>query len=123
MVEVYQKGDFKKPDRRKVARPQDRRVNPRFIFFADCELIDRSSRSHYETRVTEISVGGCFVDLAVVIQQGTDLHIRIRNEDRIFETEGRAAYTHPSMGIGVAFINVSPESQQVLNGWIQSLMR
>jgi hypothetical protein len=43
MVEVYRKGDFKKRDRSKVARPEGCRVHPRYIFFADCELTDRSS--------------------------------------------------------------------------------
>jgi PilZ domain len=123
MVEVYRKGDFKKPDRRQAARPQDRRVNPRFIFFADCELIDHSSGSHYETRVTDISCGGCFVDLSVAIAQGTDVHIRVRKDDHIFETEGVAAYIYPTMGIGIAFVDVSPQSQQVLDGWIQGLTR
>jgi hypothetical protein len=99
MVEVYRKGDFQKPDRRKANR--DRRVHPRYIFFADCELTDRSTGSHYETRVAEISMGGCFVDLTVAIPQETDVHLRVRKDDRIFETEGHAAYTYPSMGIGL----------------------
>jgi hypothetical protein len=50
MVEVYRKGDFQKPDRRKANR--DRRVHPRYIFFADCELTDHSTGSYYENRVT-----------------------------------------------------------------------
>jgi hypothetical protein len=123
MVEAYRKGDFKKPDRRKSARPEDRRVHPRFIFFADCELTDCSNGSHYETRLTEISLGGCFVDLGVAIPQGTDVNVRVRKDDHIFETEGVAAYIYPSMGIGIAFVNVSLENQQVLDGWIQSLTR
>jgi PilZ domain len=123
MVEPYRKGDFKKPDRRRSARPEDRRVHPRFIFFADCELTDRSNGSHYEARVTEISLGGCFVDLIVPIPQGTDVDIRVRKDDQIFDTEGVATYIYPSMGIGIAFVNVSPASQQVLDSWIQSLTR
>jgi hypothetical protein len=117
------RADFKKPDRRKSSRPEDRRVHPRFIFFADCELTDRSNGSHYETRVTEISLGGCFVDLSVAIAQGTGLHIRVRKDGQIFDTEGIAAYIYPSMGIGIRFVNVSSESQEVLNGWIESLTR
>jgi hypothetical protein len=123
MVEVYRKGDFKKPDRRKAARPEDRRVHPRYVFFADCELTDRSSGSHYETRVTEISLGGCFVDLVVPIVQGTDLHLRVTKEDRTFEAEARAVYTYPSMGNGIAFVSVSPENQRILEDWVQSLRR
>jgi PilZ domain len=123
MVEIYRKGDLKKADRRKSARPENRRVHPRFIFFADCELTDRSSASHYEIRVMEIAAGGCFVDLTVAIEQGTDAHIRIRKDDGIFEAEGRAAYINSSMGIGIAFISVSPERQLVLDGRIQRLTR
>jgi hypothetical protein len=121
MVEVYRKGDFQKPDRRKANR--DRRVHPRYIFFADCELTDHSTGSYYENRVTDISQGGCFVDLTVAIPQGTEVHIRVRKDDRIFETEGVAAYIYPSMGIGIAFVSVSLESQLVLDAWIQSLTR
>jgi hypothetical protein len=123
MVELYRKGDFKKPERRKAGRPGDRRAHPRYVFFADCEVTDGSSGSRYETRVTEISLGGCFVDLAVLITQGTDLHLRISNEDRTFEADARAVYTFPSMGNGIAFISVSPEDQLILEDWIQSLQR
>ncbi len=119
MVELYRKGDFQKLDRRKA----DRRAHPRYVFFAECDLTDRSSGSRYEARITEISLGGCFVDLLVPLAQGTDLHIRITKEDRTFEAEARAVYTYPSMGNGIAFISVSPQSQQVLDGWIQTLTR
>ena len=121
MVEVYRKGDFQKPDRRKANR--DRRAHPRYIFFADCELTDHSTGSYYENRVTDISQGGCFVDLTVAIPQGTGVHIRARKDDQIFETECVAAYIYPSMGVGVAFVNVSPQNQQVLDRWIESLTR
>jgi hypothetical protein len=121
MVEVYRKGDFKKPDRRRSARPEDRRVHPRYVFFADCELTDRSAGTHYENRVTEIAMGGCFVDLKVALAMGTDVHLRVKKEDQIFEADGRAVYNHTSMGIGIAFVSIGPESQQVLEGWIQKL--
>ncbi|MGA8233449.1 MAG: PilZ domain-containing protein [Candidatus Acidiferrales bacterium] len=121
MVEVYRKGDFQKPDRRKPNR--DRRVHPRYIFFADCELTDRSTDSHYEVRVTEISAGGGFVDLIVAIPPETEVHLRVRSEDRIFQAEGRVAYHPPSMGHGITFVRSSPDSQQILDGWIQSLTR
>jgi hypothetical protein len=121
MVEVYRKGDFQKPDRRKANR--DRRAHPRYILFADCELTDRSTGSYYENRVTDISQGGCFVDLTVAIPQGTEVHIRVRKGDQIFETEGVAAYIYPSMGVGIAFGSVSPQNQQILDGWIENLTR
>jgi hypothetical protein len=123
LVEVYQKGDFKKPDRRKATRPEDRRVHPRYIFFADCDLADRTAGTHYETRVTELAMGGCFVDLPVALAMGTDVHIRVRKEDQIFDADGRAVYNQNAMGNGIAFVSVSPESQKVLESWIQKLAR
>jgi hypothetical protein len=123
VVEVYKKGDFKKPDRRKATRPEDRRVHPRYVFFADCELTDRTAGTHYETRVTELAMGGCFVDLTVALAMGTDVRIRVRNEDQIFEADGRAVYNQNAMGNGIAFVSVSPENQKILENWIQKLAR
>ena len=122
MVEIYRKGDYKKTDRRKATRPEDRRVHPRFIFFADCVLTDAASDTH-NTRVTEISMGGCFVDLTAAIAPGTEVHIRVTKEERTFEAEGRVLYTVPSVGSGIVFVRVSPENQGLLEGWIKNLLR
>jgi hypothetical protein len=123
MVDPHDKGDSKKADRRKSRRGEDRRVHPRYDFFAQCELTDKSSGTRYEARVTQIAMGCCFVDLPVVLPQGTDVNARIIKEGRTFEAEGRAMYSYPSMGNGIAFVSMTLENQQILEGWIKSLAR
>jgi hypothetical protein len=63
------------------------------------------------------------VDLPVALAMGTDVRIRVRKEDQIFEADGRAVYNQSAMGNGIAFVSVSPESQQVLETWIQKLAK
>ena len=121
MVEIYRKGDYKKPDRRKEIRPEDRRIHPRFVFFADCELKDSSGS--YKTRVTEISKGGCFVEMAGPIVRDTDVSISITKDERIFEASGRLLYAVPSVGSGIVFVNVTPANSQILEDWISNLSR
>jgi hypothetical protein len=115
----HDKCDSKKTDRRKSRRGEDRRVHPRYDFFARCELADKSSGTLYEGRVTQIATGCCFVDLPVVLPQGTDVVVRITKEGRAFEAEGRATYNYASMGIGIAFTSLSQENQQTLEDWIK----
>jgi hypothetical protein len=123
MVDARDKGNSKMADRRKSRRGEDRRVHPRYDFFAQCELTVRSSGARYEARVTQIAMGCCFVDLSVVLPQGTDVNMRIIKEGRTFEGEGRATYSYPSMGNGIAFVSMTLENQQILKQWIESLAR
>ena len=122
MVE-HGKGDSKMADQRKSRRGEDRRVHPRYDFFAQCELTVKSSEARYEARVTQIAIGCCFVDLPAILPQGTDVRVRINKEGRTFEAQGRATYSYPSMGNGIAFVSMTLENQQILEGWIKSLAR
>jgi hypothetical protein len=117
----HDEGDSKKTDRRQSRRSEDRRVHPRYDFFAQCELTDRSSETLYRGRVTQIAMGCCFVDLPVMLPQGTDVIVRIIKEGRTFEAEGRATYNYASIGIGVAFTSLSLENQQALEDWIKKV--
>lgn len=122
MVEIYRKGDYKNTDRRKETRPDERRVHPRFAFFADCMLID-SAGQHYGTRVKEISMGGCFVDSTAAIARDSNVEIRFVKDGVTFKAEGRVLYTVPSVGSGIEFVSMSPENRELLEGWIKNLAR
>jgi hypothetical protein len=123
MTDAANKSDSKKPDRRKSRRGEDRRVHPRYDFFAQCELRDKSSGTCYEGRVTQIAMGCCFVDLPVVLPQGTDVNVRIIKEGRTFEAEGRTTYNYPSMGNGIAFVSLTVENKEILERWIENVPR
>lgn len=112
MAESYNTGN--------VAR--DRRLNPRSIFIAHCLLVGASGARH-ETRVTEISMGGCFVDLKDSLPVAMQLHVSITKDGRVFEAEGRAIYSLPPVGIGIVFVSMTPENQRIVQTWIRSLER
>jgi hypothetical protein len=107
-------------DNDNIAR--DRRVNPRFIFIADC-LLAGTSGARYETRVTELSMGGCFVDLKEPLPVGAHVRVSITKDGRVFEAEGRAIYSLPPVGIGIVFVSVNSENQKIIQTWLRSLQR
>src|ERR1700722_4008300 len=59
-------------------------------------------------------MGCCFVDPPVLLPQGTAVNVRINKEGQSFEAEGRATYSYPSIGNGIAFISMTLENQQIL---------
>jgi hypothetical protein len=75
MTDAPDQRDEKKTDGRKPRRGEDRRVYPRYVFLTQCELTDRSSGTLDKGRVTQIAMGCCFVDLPVVLAQGTDVNV------------------------------------------------
>jgi|ERR1700683_1620629 hypothetical protein len=119
----HEKGDSKKADQRKSRGGEDRRVHPRYDFFAQCELTDKLAGTRYEVPVTQIARGCCFVDLPFAMPQGTAVHVRILKEGRTFEAEGRATYSYPSMGNGIAFVSMTLENQETLERWIENVAR
>lgn len=122
MAEIYRKGDYKNTERRKETRPEERRVHPRFVFFAECVLMDGEGQ-RYETRVTEISMGGCFVDSTAAIARDSNVEIRFTKDGFTFKAEGRVLYTVASVGSGIMFVSMSQENQSILQDWIGNLVR
>jgi hypothetical protein len=49
--------------------------------------------------------------------------VGIIKEGRTFEAEGRAAYSYPSMGNGIAFVSMTLENQEILERWIENVAR
>jgi hypothetical protein len=84
---------------------QELRRSPRFPFVAVAEL------SHPESsRVAELSLNGCYVDMLNTLPIGSVVTIKIFAESDCFEATAKAIYTHPNLGMGLAFQEVSIKS-------------
>ena len=99
----------------------ERRKVPRYSFFADAEVVELSSDMHFKARVSELSEYGCYIDILNPVPNGLNVHLTIYKDQQQFQTEGRVIYNHPTMGMGIVFVNVRTEQKQVLNGWLKQL--
>ena len=63
-------------------------------------------------RVSDLSVGGCFVDTIVPVNVGEFVRIRIRlSDDQWEQMVGEVAYILPGFGFGLSFAGISEEQK------------
>src|SRR6516164_7858134 len=98
---------------------QERRRTPRISFIAHAELREDASQVRVVSRVSELSLGGCYLDMMNPFPPGTMVTLRITAGEETFETRGKIIYTQPNIGAGVAFLDVDPKYQAVLRHWLE----
>lgn len=69
--------------------------------------------------LTDISSGGCYVEMSTPFPPGTSVEIIVRTHDMKLHTQGVVQSTHPSFGMGVQLILKTAEDHDQ----VQSLIR
>jgi hypothetical protein len=97
---------------------RERRRTPRYVFFASAELLEEKSEVRVASRVSELSLYGCYLDMMNPFPKDTMVLLRIWTDERVFQTKGRIIYSQPNMGAGVVFLDVQPMYQPILQNWL-----
>jgi len=100
----------------------ERRRTPRYTFIASAELIEETSDVRIATRVSELSLHGCYLDMMNPFPQGTKVLIKIFTDAEFFESLATVMYSQHNMGMGVKFDDVKPHFTNVLNQWLLRAM-
>ena len=75
------------------------------------------------SRVSELSLHGCYLDMMNPFPTGTMVLVKISAGDAFFEAKSKIIYSQPNMGAGVGFLQVLPDSQVVLERWLEEAER
>lgn len=102
----------------KGSQHSERRSAPRFPFVAEAEVTELSSEARLSARISELSLGGCYVDTLNPFPQQTFVQLRLIQGKEIFETRARVIYFHPGIGMGLAFAELTADQKSVLVGWL-----
>jgi hypothetical protein len=97
---------------------QERRHSPRITFIASAEVLAESLGPRMSTRVSDLSLSGCYVDTINPLNNGTLVHVKIFKDSHVFEASATVAFSHRHLGMGLAFKDVQPKFQQVLQDWL-----
>jgi PilZ domain len=97
---------------------QERRRTPRYAFIASAELIEEKADVRIASRVSELGLHGCYLDMMNPFPQGTMVLVKIAAGDMFFEARAKIVYSQLNMGAGVGFLQISPEAQAVLERWL-----
>jgi hypothetical protein len=97
---------------------QNRRRSSRYTFIASAELIEEKADVRIASRVSELSRHGCYLDMMNPFPTGTMVLVKIAAGESFFEAKSKVVYSQHNMGAGVGFLQVAPDSQAVLERWL-----
>jgi hypothetical protein len=96
----------------------ERRRTVRHPFVASAEVEELAVGSRLPSRVSDLSVGGCYVDTVNPFPGGTRVRVKIFTATQQFEAPATVVYAHVHMGMGLHFGEVAPEHQATLRQWL-----
>ncbi len=97
----------------------ERRKAVRHPFIARAEIIDEKENARTSSRISDLSLSGCYVEMMNPFPEGTSVVIEIYTEDEMLEAHGIVARIEPKQGMGLAFDELPPYFAGVLNKWVK----
>jgi hypothetical protein len=105
-----------------IPKRLDRRRSPRFNCSGSVEFQTKERGVRLWGALTDISLHGCYVEMAVTFPVETVLTITVQSLDIRFSalTKVRAAY--PSLGMGLCFVGLKPDQQAQLEHLLKAIV-
>jgi hypothetical protein len=108
--------------RNKPSPPAKRRSVLRCLLVASAEVTDLRSGAILSARISELGVGGCYVDALNPFPEGTFVGLRILRDQGVFETKAKVVYCDSRFGMGIAFTEMTPDQRSMLEAWLADIV-
>ena len=96
----------------------ERRRATRHLFGVAAEVINVESQAQITSLARDLNLYGCFVTSKAPFPKGTEVRLTITKSQTNFSAVGRVAFNLPDEGMGIAFAQVEPANQAVLEEWL-----
>ncbi len=93
----------------------------RYPFVATIEVTDTQSEVKIQERTSDLSLYGCRVETHKSFPVGAKVRIRIVHRSANFVALGRVANISSEGGMGIAFTQIEPNDQLILEKWVEDL--
>lgn len=102
---------------------KEQRRTPRYTFIASAELIEEKTDVRIATRVSELSLNGCYLDMMNPFPQDTLVLVKIFAGDESFQARSKIIYVQPNLGAGVVFLEIQPQPLALLQHWLDQAQK
>jgi hypothetical protein len=106
---------------REKLKPHERRQTPRHAVNADSQVEEPRVHAIISGRMTDLGLGGCYVDAMMTFPIGTNVVVRLTREDLGFEANARIVFSKPGLGMGLEFLEMEPAHHAFLTQWVGEL--
>jgi CheY-like chemotaxis protein len=96
------------------AEPANRRVQTRYVCRLGAEVYKQGSTVRNYCQLSDLSPGGCYLEMPLAFPAGTPVEITVRTYDIKLRLSGSVKSSHPGYGMGVSFqLNTKDERHGV----------
>lgn len=99
----------------------DRRTFHRHPFVAQAEVTELRTGARIAAQTTELSPSGCYLGAADPFAEGAKVHVKLTKDGHAFETGAIVLRVHAEFGMGVAFDELNPAQQAILDRWLDEI--
>jgi diguanylate cyclase (GGDEF)-like protein/putative nucleotidyltransferase with HDIG domain len=99
-------------EKQKQLSYKDRRSHPRLKCRVTIELQTEAGKAPVFANLTDVSMGGCYVETSSIVSPGSKLKISFSMDDASLTAEGTVARLDPGSGIAVQFREVNREGRE-----------
>ena len=96
----------------------ERRRTKRYFFSAQAEVQEPINHVRVNTRVSDLSLTGCYLDMMNPFPPGTVVKLRITSGAETLQTSGRIVYSTPNVGSGAEFADIPSSERALLERWL-----
>ena len=100
---------------------EERRYAPRYRCTGGVEVIDSESGIKLPGSLSDISLGGCYVEMMTPMATGQEVQLRLAIRDVSLKARGIVRASHPAIGMGIQFIEMSAADRQSLEQLVAQL--
>jgi hypothetical protein len=94
----------------------------RCALVASVEVTELRTRALLPARISELGVGGCYVDALNPFPEGALVALRILRDQGVFETKAKVVYCDARFGMGLAFMDMTPDQRSILETWLAEIV-
>jgi PilZ domain-containing protein len=105
------------------ASGKDRRRHVRVKSVSSVELHPQSDSARIWGKATDLSLGGCFVEMPIPLKQGTSVKLALWLKEAKLLVTAKVVSSRPGFGIGLQFSEMPEEDSERLKKFLQSMSR
>jgi len=99
----------------------ERRQHPRRRCSLSVEIHPASQESRVWGRVSDISLGGCFVEMQSTLKEGTKVRLALWIQDKKLWAVGKVAAARLGSGVGIQFEEIKTDDREQLKRYLDTL--
>jgi hypothetical protein len=102
---------------------EEKRRTPRYKCEGKVEICEPGCDVNTSATLTDVSLHGCYVETQATYPVGTTLAVKLKTAGRKVEVTGVVRVNYPSLGMGIAFVEMTDSNRTELKNLLASMSR